>query len=162
MLHPHRREFVKGLSALAGSAAFLGYDLRIANAEPPPETTKIRLIQVPAICPAPQYIAEELLRPKPCSLRAQMMRTGARFHAYHTRGQVGEEGGHLITSELPLEHRFASRIDPVHLKHVFRQVDANCRNVHVGRPSRFEWFDDTSTLAQRCRFGWGRPYHCYS
>ena len=62
MLHPHRREFLKGLSALAGSAALLGYDPRIANAEPPPETTKIRLIQVPAICPAPQYIAEELLR----------------------------------------------------------------------------------------------------
>ena len=60
--HNSRREFVKGLGALAGSSAFLGYDPYIANAEPPPETTKIRLIQVPAICPAPQYIAEELLR----------------------------------------------------------------------------------------------------
>ena len=31
-------------------------------AEPPPETTRIRLIQIPNICKAPQYVAEELLR----------------------------------------------------------------------------------------------------
>ena len=33
-----------------------------AAAEPPPETTKIRLVRVPAICLAPEYLAEELLR----------------------------------------------------------------------------------------------------
>ena len=60
--HWDRREFVKGLSALAGSAALLGYDMRLAVAEPPPETRKIRLVKVPAICLAPQYLAEELLR----------------------------------------------------------------------------------------------------
>jgi len=53
---------MKALGALAGSSAFLGYDLKTANAEPPPETKKIRLIHVPAICGAPQYIAEGLLR----------------------------------------------------------------------------------------------------
>jgi NitT/TauT family transport system substrate-binding protein len=31
-------------------------------AEPPPETKKIRLVRVDAICLAPQYVAEELLR----------------------------------------------------------------------------------------------------
>jgi NitT/TauT family transport system substrate-binding protein len=35
---------------------------RPASAEPPPETKKIRLVKVPAICLAPQYLAEELLR----------------------------------------------------------------------------------------------------
>jgi len=35
---------------------------RQARAEPPPETTKIRLVQSGAICLAPQYLAEELLR----------------------------------------------------------------------------------------------------
>jgi len=55
-----RREFVKGLSAVAGSAALLGLP-QSARAEPPPETKKIRLIHAPAICLAPQYIAEELL-----------------------------------------------------------------------------------------------------
>ena len=57
-----RRYFVKGVSALAASAGFLGYDLRAARAEPPPETTKIRLVRVPVICLAPIYVAEELLR----------------------------------------------------------------------------------------------------
>jgi NitT/TauT family transport system substrate-binding protein len=52
---------VKALGALAGSAALLGYDLRLANADPPPETRKIRLIYAPATCFAPQYLAEELL-----------------------------------------------------------------------------------------------------
>jgi NitT/TauT family transport system substrate-binding protein len=32
------------------------------KAEPPPETTTVRLTQDPAICLAPQYVAEELLR----------------------------------------------------------------------------------------------------
>jgi NitT/TauT family transport system substrate-binding protein len=56
-----RREFVKGMAALAGSAGLLGYDPRPAAAEPPPEITKIRLVHSPAICLAPQYLAEELL-----------------------------------------------------------------------------------------------------
>ena len=57
-----RREFVKGMAALAGSAGLLGYDLKPVAAEPPPETTRIRLSQIPGICVAPQYVAEELLR----------------------------------------------------------------------------------------------------
>jgi len=57
-----RREFVKSLAALAGSTGLLGYDLRPAAAEPPPETTTIRLTTTPAICFAPQYVAEALLK----------------------------------------------------------------------------------------------------
>ena len=54
-----RRRFFANTSAL-GVATFLGLP-RIAAAEPPPETTKIRLIHTPAACTAPQYIAKELL-----------------------------------------------------------------------------------------------------
>src|SRR6185436_10771048 len=57
-----RREFVKGVAALAGSAGLLGYDPSPAVADPPPEVTKVRLVQNPAICLAPQYLAEDLLR----------------------------------------------------------------------------------------------------
>src|SRR5207244_3513061 len=32
-----------------------------ADAEPPPETTKLRLFEVPITCLAPQYMAQELL-----------------------------------------------------------------------------------------------------
>ena len=46
---------------MAGSAAFLGYDPRLANADPPPETTKIRLREHRVTCVATQVIAQELL-----------------------------------------------------------------------------------------------------
>jgi len=56
-----RREFLGGLT-LIGTAGVLGLHAGSEAAEAPPETTKIRLIQVPGICVAPQYIAEELLK----------------------------------------------------------------------------------------------------
>jgi NitT/TauT family transport system substrate-binding protein len=55
-----RRGFLVGTSAL-GAAGLLGIP-RLARAEPPPETRHIRLVRAPAICFAPQYVAEELLR----------------------------------------------------------------------------------------------------
>jgi NitT/TauT family transport system substrate-binding protein len=60
--HWERRDFVKGVAALAGAAGLSAYDMRWAAAEPPPETMRIRLVHMPAICQAPQYVAEELLR----------------------------------------------------------------------------------------------------
>ena len=55
-----RRRFLASTSAL-GVASLLGFP-RTASAEPPPETTTVRLVHAPAICLAPQYLAEELLR----------------------------------------------------------------------------------------------------
>jgi NitT/TauT family transport system substrate-binding protein len=52
--------FLRGLT-LAGTAGVLGWHPRRAAAEPPPETTRIRLVKVPSICRAPQFIAEVLL-----------------------------------------------------------------------------------------------------
>lgn len=59
-MHPRRRRFLSGLG-VAGAAALLGSP-RFAGAEPPPETMTIRIPHTPAICLAPQYLAEELLR----------------------------------------------------------------------------------------------------
>src|SRR5437879_478046 len=56
-----RRKFLHGLT-LAGTAGLVGLRPGLALAEPPPETTKIRLTQSPIICVAPQYLAEELLQ----------------------------------------------------------------------------------------------------
>src|SRR2546426_8273578 len=56
-----RRRFLGGLT-LAGTTGLLGLPARRVAAEPPPETTRIRLVQIPGICQAPQYVAEELLR----------------------------------------------------------------------------------------------------
>jgi NitT/TauT family transport system substrate-binding protein len=46
---------------LAGTAGLLGLRPRPAGAEPPPETTKLTLVQVTGLCVAPQYVAAELL-----------------------------------------------------------------------------------------------------
>ena len=54
-----RRSFLA--SAAVGAASLLASP-RLIAAEPPPETKRIRLVHSPAICFAPQYIAEELLR----------------------------------------------------------------------------------------------------
>ena len=55
-----RRDFMIGASALS-AAALLGIPSRAA-AEPPPEIKKIRLVKIPALCLAPEYLAEDLLR----------------------------------------------------------------------------------------------------
>ncbi len=56
-----RRDFLGGLT-LAGTAGLLGVQPSSAAAEPPPETTRLRLVRENSICLAPQYVAEELLR----------------------------------------------------------------------------------------------------
>src|ERR671915_28138 len=56
-----RREFLT-TAAMAGNGGVLGLRSGLAATEPPPETTKLRLIRVPTVCYAPQYVAEELLR----------------------------------------------------------------------------------------------------
>jgi NitT/TauT family transport system substrate-binding protein len=56
-----RRELLRGAAAV-GAAATLAQGFRTADAEPPPETTRIRLPRSPAICISPLYLAEELLR----------------------------------------------------------------------------------------------------
>src|SRR5262245_14413470 len=56
-----RRDFLTR-SALAGAAGLLGVTPALVAAEPPPETTRIRLASTPAVCFAPQFVAKDLLR----------------------------------------------------------------------------------------------------
>jgi len=58
-----RREFVNGV-ALTAAATVLGVSAKTADAEPPPETTRLRLARYPYdhACLAPEWVAEELLR----------------------------------------------------------------------------------------------------
>lgn len=55
-----RREYLN-TTALAGIAALLGPLTQVIAAEPPPETTRIKLVQTFSMCEAPQFVAEELL-----------------------------------------------------------------------------------------------------
>ena len=56
-----RRHFLGELT-LAGTAGLLGLYARPVAAEPPPETTTLKIFSGPAACLAPQLMAEELLR----------------------------------------------------------------------------------------------------
>ena len=56
-----RRTLLRGAAATGVAAALAGRS-RTADAEPPPETTRLRIAQFPSICVAPQYIVTELLR----------------------------------------------------------------------------------------------------
>ena len=57
-----RRDFLKAVTAV-GTGTLLGSRPALAGAEPPPETTKLRLLQFPgSICQAPLLVTDELLR----------------------------------------------------------------------------------------------------
>lgn len=56
-----RRRFVRDI-ALAGASSLFGFGRDAYAAEPPPETNRLRMVQLPTICQAPQFVAEELLR----------------------------------------------------------------------------------------------------
>jgi NitT/TauT family transport system substrate-binding protein len=56
-----RRQFV-GRLTLAGTAGLLGMRPESVAAEPPPETTRLRVHHSLSLCQAPQYVAEDLLR----------------------------------------------------------------------------------------------------
>ena len=55
-----RREFIRTLGR-AGATAVVMARPRSAGAEPPPETTQLRIGKVPSVCLSPQYVARELL-----------------------------------------------------------------------------------------------------
>jgi NitT/TauT family transport system substrate-binding protein len=56
----NRREFLSTLG-LTGSAALLGLRSTSAAAEPPPETTRLRIPRIASACRSPEWVAEELL-----------------------------------------------------------------------------------------------------
>src|SRR3989304_5534260 len=60
--HWSRREFLS-TAALAGTGALLGLQSNSLAAEPPPETTRIKLAyHSRSLCHAPLYVAEDSLR----------------------------------------------------------------------------------------------------
>ncbi len=60
-MNHERRKLVRAVGA-AGSLSLVGWPWKPAFAEPPPETSRIRIASVPTVCLSPQYVAAELLR----------------------------------------------------------------------------------------------------
>jgi len=56
-----RRAFIHRMS-VAGVTALTGLTPGPAAAEPPPETTRLRVVRGPSLCTAPPFVAEELLK----------------------------------------------------------------------------------------------------
>jgi NitT/TauT family transport system substrate-binding protein len=59
---PSRRAFLRGVGAAIGTTGLVGVRPLSAGAEPPLETTRLRLLKASRLCWAPQYVAEDLLR----------------------------------------------------------------------------------------------------
>jgi NitT/TauT family transport system substrate-binding protein len=75
-----RRRFI-GRLTVAGAAGLLGLHARPVAAEPPPETTRLRLVKQPTICGAPLFVAEELFKTEGCS-DVQFVRKPTNTEAY--------------------------------------------------------------------------------
>jgi NitT/TauT family transport system substrate-binding protein len=81
----NRRRFLATLSS-AGAAGLVAAP-KVLAAEPPPETTTIRLTKIPGICIAPQYVAEELLKSEGFS-DIQYVDAGAVIYPAFASGKV--------------------------------------------------------------------------
>ena len=81
-----RRAFVGGLT-LTGAASLVGMRAEHAAAEPPPETTTLRLVQSVSLCQAPQFLAGELLRSEGF-LQVSYVRSEAGSHRELAAGQA--------------------------------------------------------------------------
>lgn len=72
--------------------------------------------------------------PKSLQCASPVVRAGTRFHANQTRWQVHENLRNLSAPQLLAQHGLSSFVNPVNLKHVFRQINADRCNLHVGAP----------------------------
>jgi len=88
-----------------------------------------------------------------------MMSPAACFHADQAWRQVGEEHCDLVSSQLLAQHGLAVLVHAVDLEHVLGQIDTNCRNLHGGRPFRFEWSITLPLWHIDAVIGSGRPSH---
>src|SRR5438132_5106923 len=92
-----RRRFLGGL-ILAGTAGLLGLRAKPVAAEPPPETTRIRLGQTSSICRAPEYVATDFL-------------AGEGFtEVRHFSGNFGEVAQALATGAIDISLHFAATL----------------------------------------------------
>ena len=97
-----RRQFLTSLS-LAGAASFVVAP-PLQAAEGPPETTSVRLMRIPAICHAPQFVAEELLHAEGF--------TEVRFVDAPSSAEINEAIAHdKIDFNLHFASQFVSAID---------------------------------------------------
>jgi NitT/TauT family transport system substrate-binding protein len=121
-----RRRFVR--DGLLGAAA-LATGGRAAAADPPPETRRIRLIQTFAVCEAPQYVAEELLRAE-----------GFTDVQYILKEGPAAIGGAIASGEADVSMHFSAsliqRIDRGEQVTLLAGIHPGCYELFTARPMR--------------------------
>jgi NitT/TauT family transport system substrate-binding protein len=99
---PTRREFINSV-ALGGAVSLL-HTPQVLAAEGALETTTVRLMRIPAICHAPQFVAEELLHAEGF--------TDVRFVDAPSSSEINEAIAHdKIDFNLHFASQFVSAID---------------------------------------------------
>ena len=93
-----RRDFLNAI-ALCGTAGVLGYADELVAADAPPETTRLRIAEIPSACRTPEWAAEALLR--------QEGFTDIQFN--RVAGTAGVERG-LATGEIDISGHFAAPV----------------------------------------------------
>jgi NitT/TauT family transport system substrate-binding protein len=88
-----RRHFVA--AALAGTGALMGVRAGMAAAEPPPETTRLRIPWVPSTCRAPEWAAEDLLRAEGFTEVQYLMKDSTEGMARAVASGEADIGGHF-------------------------------------------------------------------
>jgi len=100
-----RRDFLHGLT-VAGMATLLGLRARPAAAEPPPETTTLKLAKVPSICSAPLVVADEPITAPP--IVSRVWSVVAMHHQFWGPAQARMRPGAVVVVNHPV---FAAEID---------------------------------------------------
>jgi len=89
-----RRDFIA--AALAGTGALLGLRPGVAAAaEPPPETTRLRIPWVPSTCRSPEWVAEELLHAEGFTDVQYLLKEGTQGMAQALASGEADIGGHF-------------------------------------------------------------------
>jgi NitT/TauT family transport system substrate-binding protein len=143
-----RRTFLR---SAAWAAGLVGFPWQSALAEAPPETTTITLNQIPGVCVAPQYVAEELLRSEGF--------TGVRYAKYGTAGIYKA----LASGDVDLSMAFVAPF--------ITQLDSDAAIVLIGgvHAGCFELFGTEGVRSIRALKGktvaipeFGSPHHVFT
>src|ERR1700736_5627091 len=88
-----------------------------------------------------------------------MMRRAARLHPDQRRRELRKERLDLRAATPPPQYNLPTRIDPVHLEHVLRDIESDCDSLRHGRSPLLVRI--TSTPAWHVDAVGGRPpHHC--
>src|SRR5262249_38087552 len=98
------------------------------------------------------------LMPQSAKHSSPMMRRATCLYTDQRRRKLGEERLDLRAAKPPLQYNFPTRIDPVHLEHVLRDIESDCDSLRHGRSPLLVRITNTSLALDAV--GGRPPHHC--